>query len=205
MKAPSNIVPKIVLPDDVVRWSSAVDADPPDFRYEPRTEDSPPSVILHRRDLRLVRVSGEMMRDGLHIYATSYPDQGVSPLHLALRSRPVREMKMAATAAVLAAVALHFNREPVAPVVQADWLRRVQSQIVRALRDEGLEALRGISPALLAFVRECMRLVDRVMRKDVEEALGRVKAEFQLLVDHVDEADVLRLWREVVVEKTHEV
>lgn len=207
MKVASSLVPKVMLPGDAGRWTSEVNLDDCELIAEPRTKERPPSVAVMQTATghHLLRITAEKLRDGLHYYVTPNPHAKWAPLHLALRQKPAREAKMSATAAVLTAVALHCEENKrVGGGSHLDWMKKVHAQVLRQLEEQGLRGLEGVTPGFLALVRECMRLIDRAMNRDVDDALERVRMEFNFLIDHVEEDDVVRIWREVLVEKTHD-
>ncbi len=207
MKASGEIVPKVVLPEDAGKWTSVLDWDELEVASLARTKDDPARVVLSRKSGDpVMHVTAEKLRDGLHFYVKPRPGLRASPpLHLALRNKPTREAKMSATAGILTGVAVFAAEHPQAVWGAVhDWMKKVHVQVLRCLEQQGLQALREVTPGFLGFARECMRLVDRAMNRDVDDALERVRAEFQFLADHVDEEDVLRLWRELIVEKTHD-
>lgn len=208
MKASASLVPKVLLPGDAGRWAAEVNLDVCDLIVEPRTKERPPSVSVMQTATgrHLFRATAEKLRDGLHFYVTPYPHASWAPLHLALRQKPVREAKMSATAAVLAAVALHCKENKKVVVeggAHLDWMKKVHLQVLKQLEQQGLNGLQGVSSGFLALVRECMRLVDRAMNRDVDDAVERVRTEFTFLMDHLTEEDIVVLWREALVDSTH--
>lgn len=203
MKAPGPAIPKVSLPSDAEAWTSAVDLESCEVFSNARTKDEPPRVtVMGPNAVILMRASAEKLRDGLHFYLHVLPVGSTSaPLHLALRNRPVKESKMSATAAVLAGFA-YFAAEDRSLVSHA-WLKKVHAQILRQLELRGLQGLAQVTPGSLRLIRDCMRLVDRAMNRDVDDAMERVKTEFQFLTDHTQEEDIVRLWREITVGKVH--
>lgn len=146
------------------------------------------------------------MGDGLHFYTSANPGDASSAMHLALRRKPLREARVSATAAIVVPFALRFYvKEEHASLNQGtDWMKRAHAQVFRALEKHGAEALTGMGPVFVELTRECMRLIDRAMGRDVEDALARVRKDFEFLLDHVEEADILRIWRETSVAKVHD-
>lgn len=203
MKAPVSTVPKVVLPGDAGRWTRELDFESCEVASAPRTKESPPTVLLARSGDPLLRVTAEKLRDGLHFYVSPRPASKWAPLHLALRNKPFREAKMSATAAVLTGVALHCKEYRGGGGAHLDWMKKVHQQVLRQLEEHGLHGLSEVSPGFLTLVRECMRLVDRAMNKDVDDAVERLRSEFSFLMDHLSEEDVVQVWREVLVDKTH--
>lgn len=205
MKVP---VPKLRLPEEVPDWLAASSLDDSGTVFAERTEELPPSVTLVRNhDEGLVlRAWAEKMKDGLHFYATPYPGEGVGALHLALRRTPTRQAMMSVTAALMACLAERFHG-PIQGVPRdgtVHWVKKAYAQILRALEKKGAAALGDVGPGFLALNRACAHLVTRALNRDVEEAAARARKEFKALVDHFSEEDVLRWWREAIVEKTHE-
>jgi len=199
--------PKFALPGEALEWMnhSDVEACEPVFKDVPA--EGPPSVTLVRKaspNALVTRVWATYMKDGLHFFVT--PGPGSSAMQLAFRKMPVREMKMSTTAALAAVFALrfHLRSEKPDPIEERDWLRRAHGQVLKALQKHGAEALTGMGPVFLALTRESIRLIDRAMGRDVEESVGRVRKEFAFLLDHVDEEEVLKLWREALVGRVHD-
>lgn len=205
MKVP---VPKLRLPDEVRDWMKASYLDDSGTVFAERTAELPPSVTLVRNhDEGLVlRAWAELMKDGLHFYVTPYPGEGVGALHLALRKTPTRIAMMSVTAALAATLAERFHG-PIQGVPRDGtvyWMRKAHAQILRGLEKKGAAVLGDVGDGFLELNRACAHLVRRALSKDIEEAAVRVRKEFQLLVDHHEEEDVVRWWREAIVEKTHD-
>lgn len=199
--------PKFTLPGDALDWMRASDVESC-VAVDEHDTDAPPGISLVRAAdpaEKLMRVWAARMADGLHYFVTVSPGIPGSVMHLAIRNRPPRQAKMSATAAIVAPLALRFHRvdSPVAIADEAAWMKKAHAQILRALEKHGAEALAGVGPAFVELTRKCTRLVDRVMGQDVEEAVLRVRKEFLFLQDHLSEEDVVRMWREALVDKTH--
>jgi hypothetical protein len=200
--------PKFVLPGDALDWMRASDVE----SCEPVDEvdtDAPPGMALVRKAdpaERLMRVWAARMADGLHYFVTVSPGVPGSVMHLAIRNRPIREAKMSATAAIAAPLALRHYRvtHSVSLGDEAAWMKKAHAQILKALEKHGAEALTGMGPVFLELTRQCMQLVDKALGRDVDDAIMRVRKDFLFLVDRISEDDVVRLWREVIVEKTHD-
>jgi len=203
------LVPKLRLPEEFRDWTTASHVDECGTVFAERSEDGPPSVTLVRSDEEgtpVLKAWAEQMRDGLHFYVTPRPGDSAGALHLALRRTPPRVAKMSVTAGLAAALAERFHG-PIQGVPRDEivhWLKKAHAQIFRALEKDGAAAFGDVGQGFLALNRECMRLVDRVLNKDVEEAVARVRKEFLLLVDHHEEQDVIRWWREALVEVMHD-
>lgn len=205
MKVP---VPRLRLPEEVPDWLAASHLDDSGTVFAERTEELPPSVTLvrnHDEGLAL-RAWAEQMRDGLHFYVTPYPGEGAGALHLALRRTPTRQAMMSVTAALMATLALRFHG-PIQGVPRdgtVHWLKKAYAQVLRALERGGAAALGDVGHGFLDLNRACARLVTKALSREVEEAAARARKEFKALVDHFDEEDVVRWWREAIVEKTHD-
>lgn len=203
------LVPKLRLPEEFRDWMTASHVDECGTVFAERGEHGPPSVTLVADDgneTQILRAWAEQMRDGLHFYVTPHPGEPSGALHLALRRTPPRAAKMSVTAGLAAALAERFHGPlqglPRDGVVH--WLKKAHAQVLRAMEKDGAAAFGDVGQGFLVLNRECMRLVDRVLNKDAEEAAARVRKEFNLLVDHHEEEDVVRWWREAIVEKTHD-
>lgn len=200
-------VPKLRLPDEVRDWMEASRVDECGTVFAARSEDGPPSITLVRDDeeTQVLKAWAEQMRDGLHFYVTPHPGESTA-LHLALRRAPPRVAKMSVTAGLAAALAERFHGPlqglPRSEVAQ--WMKKAHAQILRTIEKNGSAAFGEVGDGFLTLNRECMHLVDRVLNKDVEEAAVRVRKDFLLLVDHHEEEDVVRWWRESIVEKIHD-
>lgn len=201
-------VPRLRLPEEVPDWLAASSLDDSGVVFTERTEDSPPSVTLVRNhdEARVLRAWAEQMKDGLHFYVTPYPGEGAGALHLALRRTPTRQAMMSVTAALAAVLAERFHG-PIQGVPRdgtVHWLKKAHAQVLRALEKKGAAALGDVGEGFVALNRACAHLVTRAMNREVEEAASRARKEFKSLVDHFSEEDVVRWWREAIVEKTHD-
>jgi len=193
-------VPRFTFPDCVGSWVSAADLGSCVVSVM-QAKDSPPMVYLHRKsgpDDRILSAWPTQLRDGLHFRASPGPNE---VFHLALRNTPRREASMSVTAALMATVAVHAAGPESDRVA---WMKKVHGQVLAAIKKNGAEALSGVGPVFLELNRVTADLVDKALGRDVGEAVARVRKDFMFLVDRISEEDVVRLWRETIVEKTHE-
>ncbi len=207
--------PKFDLPEEFCSWVAASEADSFEPVLVPGGPGEPRSVVFSRAGsigppLRqrtvLMRVWADQLKDGLHFYVSAFgPSSSVagSPptLHLALRKKPMRLAKMSATSALAVPMAMAKHKIQAEPRVA--WMRKAHAQILQAVEEHGANTFSGMGQSFLALATESMRLIDRAMNKDVEDAIDRVKKDFQLLGSKLTEDDVVRLWRETIVSEVH--
>jgi len=206
--------PKFALPGEALEWMRHSNVESCEPLFKDASPDGPPSVTLVRKtdaSVAVARAWSHCMKDGPHYFITASPGSSGATVQLAFRKAAVRDMKMSATAGLAAVFALRFHKRSALsgfatadPVAERDWLRRAHGQVLKALQKHGAEALTGMGPVFLKFTRESLRLIDRVTGKDVEEAVARVRKDFSFLQDHLDEEAVITLWREALVDKTHD-
>jgi hypothetical protein len=192
--------PRFTFPDCVGSWVIAVDLKSCSVSVM-TAKDSPPMVYLHRKagpDDRVLSAWAVQLRDGLHFRVSPGPNE---IFHLALRNSPRREASMSVTAALMSAVAAHAvgpNEDRVA------WMKKVHRQVLSAMEKAGAGALLGMGPVFVELNKATMGLVDKALGRDVDDAVTRVRKDFLFLVDRISEEDVVRLWREALVDKTHD-
>lgn len=204
--------PRFTFPDDVEAWMSFSDIGSCKPVFHPSTKDEPAFVALVRTASGedLVRARAVQMADGTHFYVSSSPFGASQPprvLHLALRRKPVKEAKTSSTAALVVPFmsAYYAKRDDSSwKTLPSGWEKKAHAQVLHALEKDGGSALDGCGPVFVAFATECVRLIDRAAGKDLEEAVLRVRKELKFLIDHVEEEDLVRWWREAVVDRTHE-
>jgi len=210
----SKAFPKFALPGEALDWMRHSEVEGCEPVFKDRSKDGPPSVTLVRKANPLIEVArawADALRDGPHFYVTASPGSSGATVQFVFRKASVREIKMSATAGLAAVFALRYHKKSelighatVDPIAERDWLRKAHGQILKALQKHGAEALTGMGPVFLAFSRESLRLLDRAMGRDVEEAVARVRKDFGFLQDHMTEEDVVKLWREALVVRVHD-
>lgn len=204
------LVPKFTLPGDAHQWMLSSEVDECEVSMSDRWEGGPLSAVLAPKSdpaRAKVRVWVDKMADGAHLYTSAHPGESESKVfHLALRRKAERDMKVSTTAAIASALALrhHEKEHRVHPGDHSTWMRRAHVQILRALQKHGGEAMVGMGPVFLEMNRAAIKLVDKALGKDVEDSWLRVRREFAFLGDHASEEDVLRAWREAIVDKVSE-
>lgn len=209
----SPALPCFSLPGDFEAWMNALDVGSCEPVFHAQTGHDPASVAFVRKsdpDEEILRVWAVQMADGLHFYVNADPSgfTKMKMAHLAIRRRPVKEAKMSATAGIIVAFALIHtiaNMSGGDPPLHRDWEKKAHARVLKALEKGGAGVLgENIAPEFLELVKMAMRLVDMAMGKDVRDAVDRVRKEFSFLLDHLDEEAVVRLWREALVDKTHD-
>ena len=197
---------------DIARWMSALDLAGCQAVHEPHSSPrGGPAVLFsllknpqnppnQNRYHCILAVWGEAHSDGISLYFVARPyESGAPTLTMKFKEwRPERGM-----AAILAVMAFHAEapRLPRKDGLANEWLRRMRDKIQKSFFQEtGAFLERGIHPDLVLTEGLCHRRFDSLAGLDVQESLRRVRKEFGLLINHMTEEDVLKAWREAVVE-----
>ncbi len=81
--------------------------------------------------------------------------------------------------------------------------RSVKSYVERAFGPWTQTSLICTYPLLMTFAHALEQIHKRKTGKDVQESVMRMRKEMEFLSDHLSEEEVLREWRETLVERLH--
>ena len=154
-----------------------------------------------RKYIHGLMVYGELHNDGVVMHFVARPDRNDSP-SICMKFKEWRPER--AMAAIMAVMAYHAEkpRLPKKFKLADEWLRKMRDRILKHFyrNADGFESL-GMQPAIIETERLCFQRFNSLAGLDVKESLDRVKKEFKLLTDHMNEEEVLAVWRETVIDK----
>lgn len=197
---------------DIPRWMSSLSMDGCTAVHDPHSSPRGGPAVLFSllkdpskppnqgRYSCILAVWGEVHNDGVNMYFVARPYEAGSPLiHMKFKEwRPERGM-----AAILAVLAFHAEqpRLPRRDDLANDWLRSVRDKIHQSFyRTPGSFAERMIHPEVIKAEALCKKRFESLAGLDVPESLARVRKEFKLLAEHLSEDEILKVWRETVIE-----
>jgi len=175
----------------------------PSYSAAHYNNDKIPSVVLHKKvdgiSKALLMIRFKKLADGCHIFFHAEPEEKSTPvLHIVMKTRNMRK----ATSAIVAGIALCAvnPKFPTKGKPRDNWFRKMYERLDKLAEEKGAEAFLGVPPCIVEATRLCKISFEKAMGLDAEDAVQEVRKAFSVLVNHLEEEDIIRMWKEAHVK-----
>jgi hypothetical protein len=147
----------------------------------------------------LMQITGNMTAQGAAFTWWARSHREISPRITLLFKDWSSDSEQRALAAIYSIVAFHAEqpRLPRKYRLADEWLRRMHAKLLR----RNHKNTHVLQSKIVDILDCCEKRFKSLAGLDVCESRERVRKEFELLTEHLEESEIVRIWRDVIVSK----
>ena len=160
-------------------------------------------IALSISNRNIVVIGFYSQKDGMHVICSANGNLDNS-IQIILKDKVKFDQRITAMLASIIALNLfHLIFEAFLPKQRKNWLKSIQRQFYNhSLKHQGYTYY-GSGPLFLDLNEKCKEQLKKAAGLTIDGAVGRVKNEFNFLINHFSEDQIIQLWRETITAQVH--